>query len=368
MAERGKVVKLGLIGCGRVMETRHLPALRNLPDVAVVAAADLDTDRLKRVADRFHIKHRYTNFLALLDDPAIEAVAVCVPAQFHVEVALAALDAEKHLFIEKPLALSLDESERLIARAAQSPRKVMIGFNLRWQRLVRQARAMIQQRTLGPLALIRTALTSYDENVPEWRKQRNLGGGVLFELAVHHFDLWRFLLQSEVEEVFATSQSQQWEDETATVTARLANGVLATSVFSERTSASNEVEIYGQAGRLRISCSHFDGLEYVSSSSFPGDVRTRLRQMVHTLKELPHGVWRMRQGGDFVASYQAEWRHFLTAIQQDTPVECSLEDGQRALQVVLAAVASASLGQPVKVAQAPRKITPVTAEPTVESR
>jgi len=128
---------------------------------------------------------------ALLDDSAIAAVAVCVPAQFHVEVALAALDAEKHLFIEKPLALSLDESERLIERAAQSPRKVMIGFNLRWQRLVRQARAMIQQRTLGPLALVRTALTSYDENVPEWRKQRNLGGGVLFELAVHHFDLWR---------------------------------------------------------------------------------------------------------------------------------------------------------------------------------
>ncbi len=350
MAGKGKVVRLGLIGCGGVTETRHLPALQNLPGAEVVAVADIDPDRLKRVADRFHIQQRYTNFSALLDNPAIEVVAVCVPAQFHVEVALAALDAGKHLFIEKPLALSLEEADQLIARAGQLPYKVMIGFNLRWHRLMRQARAMIQQGTLGPLALIRTALTSYHENVPEWRKQRNLGGGVLFELAVHHFDLWRFLLQSEVEEVFAVSQSQQWEDETATVTARLANGVLATSIFSERTSESNGVEIYGQTGRLRVSCYHFDGLEYVSSSSFPGDVRTRLRQMVHTLKELPHGALRMRRGGDFLAPYQAEWRHFIDAIQRDALVECTLEDGRRALQVALAAGESVSLGQPVKVA------------------
>jgi predicted dehydrogenase len=78
----------------------------------------------------------------------------------------------------------------------------MVAFNLRWHRLVRQAREVIQRRTLGPLTLIRTALTSYHENVPEWRRRRELGGGALFELAVHHFDLWRFLLQSEVEEVF----------------------------------------------------------------------------------------------------------------------------------------------------------------------
>src|SRR5205807_7757964 len=110
---------------------------------------------------------------------------------------------------------------------------------------------------------------------------RELGGGVFFELAVHHFDLWRFLLRSEVEEVFAVSQSPRWEDETATVTARLANGVLVTSVFSQRTNESNEVEIYGRAGYLRVSCYRFDGLEYVSSSSPPGDVRTRLRQLAH---------------------------------------------------------------------------------------
>jgi myo-inositol 2-dehydrogenase/D-chiro-inositol 1-dehydrogenase len=355
MAETEKVIKLGLIGCGRVAETRHLPVLRNLKGAEVVAVADVDQHRLEQVADKFHIQQRYANFLDLLNEPTIEAIAICVPTQLHVEVALATLEAGKHLFIEKPLALSLDEADRLIARAGQSPHKVMIGFNLRWHRLLRQAQALIQQGVLGPLELMRTAFTSYQQHLPAWRKRRELGGGVFFEMAVHHFDLWRFLLRSEVEEVFAMSRSQQWEDETTTVTARLANGVFVTSFFSERTNASNEVEIHGQAGRVRVSCYHFDGLEYVSSSSSPGDVRARLQQLAHTLKELPRGIWKMRQGGDLIASYRAEWRDFIDAIQLDRPVGCTLEDGRRALEVAVAAIESATLGRPVKIAGGTKK-------------
>ncbi|HEV8712234.1 MAG TPA: Gfo/Idh/MocA family oxidoreductase [Candidatus Binatia bacterium] len=357
MAGRGNVIKLGLIGCGRVAETCHLPALQNLAGAEVVAVADLDPDRLRQVADRFHIKRRSTNFVALLDDPSIEAIAVCVPVQFHAEVALAALKAGKHLFIEKPLALTLEEADRLIACAGPLPRTILVGFNLRWHRLVRQAQRVIKRGVLGPLELMRTAFTSYHETIPEWRKRRALGGGVFFELAVHHFDLWRFLLQSEVEEVFAVSRSSHWEDETATVTARLTNGVFVTSVFSERTNESNEIEIYGQAGCLRVSCYRFDGLEYVSSASLSGDVRTRLRRMVHTLEELPQGAWRMLRGGDLSASYQAEWRHFINAIQHGGPVGCTLADGRQALEVAVAAVESAVLGRPVPVARRPRSAT-----------
>ncbi len=265
------------------------------------------------------------------------------------KVALAALKAEKHLFIEKPLALGLGESDLLIERAKESSSKVMVGFNMRWHRLVRQTRQIIQQGNLGPLQLIRTVLTSYHENIPKWRKHRNLGGGVLFEQAVHHFDLWRFLLQSEVEEVFAMSRSGAWDDDAATVTARMANGVLASSIFSERTRAGNELEIYGQGGHLLVSCYRFDGLECVSSSHAPGGIRSRLRHIAHTLKELPVGVLKLGQAGDFIASYRSEWRHFIDAIRKDTPIESTLGDGWRALQVVLAAVESSLLGLPVEI-------------------
>ena len=233
-------------------------------------------------------------------------------------------------------------------RAGKSSSKVMVGFNLRWHRLVRKAREMVASGVLGKPQSIRSILTSHHEEVPEWRKLRESGGGVLFEQAVHHFDLWRFFLRSEVQEIFVLSRSSQWEDEAATVTGSMRNGVLVSSLFSERTASNNEIEIYGENGVLRISCYRFDGLEFVPNGRHSGDMQARLRRIVrlaHAFPDLPD-AW--RQGGDFVASYRAEWQHFVDSIQNGLPLECTLEDGNRALEVVGAAVDSVSLGRPVR--------------------
>ena len=360
IGSRPRPVRLGLIGCGNVAKNRHLPALRSLRDADVVAVADIEPDRLKQVADKFRIERRYANYRDLLSDPMVEAVAVCAPAYAHTEIALAALDAGKHLFVEKPLALSLDEADRLLERAAQSHCKAMIGFNMRWHRLVRQAREIFERGTLGPVRSIHSVATSrFRTNEPEWLKDRELGGGVLIELGVHSFDLWRFLLQSEIEEVFATSRSDRWDDETAVVVARMASGALASALLSKGTAEQSEMDIYGEQGRLHVSRYRFDGLDFLPALRFPGSVQTRLRSIAHTLAELPQAVVTIRQGGHYVASYRAEWQHFLTAVQHDSPLESTLEDGRRALQVVLAALQSASLGRPVSVAQAVRRITPM---------
>ena len=344
-----RIVTVGLIGCGEVTEFRHLPALQRVSEIRVVSVADVERTRRDLVADRLGIERRYGDAAALLADPGIEAVAVCVPAELHVEMALAALDAGKHVLLEKPLALDAGDADRLSARARGSAAKVILGFNMRWLRHVREARSIVRRGLLGPLEMMRTSFTSHYENLSGWRTRRDRGGGVLFELAVHHFDLWRYLLDTEVEEIVAVSRSRQWEDETATVMARLANGVPVVSVFSERTAATNEIEIFGQAGHLCVSGYHFDGLEVISPASTPGDVRTRLRRAANFLGALPSGVFGMRRGGEFLASYEAEWRHFADVIRCDVPVECSVEDGRRALDVTLAAISSASLGRAVKV-------------------
>ncbi len=355
-------MKLGLIGCGDVTEYKHLIALQRLPEIQVVAVADLDAERLQRVANQFGIARRSTDFHDLLADRSLDAVGICVPAHSHVEVALSALDAGKHLLIEKSLALNLDECDRLIERAQDSSSKIMVGFHMRWHHLVRQARAMIRHGRLGKLEAIRTTWNSpvnYEGNLPGWRNRREQGGGALVEIAVHHFDLWRFLLDSEVEEIFALSRFDGLSDETATVSARMTNGVLASAFFSERTSHDIEVEIYGRKGRLRLCCQHFDGLQWHPLTSVPGSVRTRLRGMAHSLRELPRGILNMRYGS-YLSSYREEWRHFARAIRTGTPVESTLEDGRRALQVVLAAAESASLGVRVQVSRASRTLLPVT--------
>lgn len=348
-----KPLRLGIIGCGRAAESLHLPALQQLPEIEVLALADKHPDCLNKVANRFRIEQRFTDYRQLLEIPGIEAVAVCAPAQFHVEIALAVLETDKHLFVEKPLAITLQECDRLIARSKQTTRKVLVGFNLRHHRLIEETRHLLEQKQLGEIEAIRSNWTSairYHGSMPEWRNQRGLGGGAFFEIAVHHFDLWRYLLHSEIEEIFAFSRSGESHDETVTVCARLANRVIATAIFSERTSDNNELEIYGREGRLCISLFRFDGLDFYSMTNRPGGIAGRLHQFKNLLRELPKGIAIMRRGGDFLLSYQNEWRHFFDVIRHDKPVKSSLEDGRRAVQIILAASESASLGKPVKIA------------------
>lgn len=345
-------IRLGFIGCGRATSELHLPALQRVPRIEISALADSCDQRLRSTADRFNVVARYTDNLRLLDDPEIDAVAVCVPPQHHVELALAVLDAGKHLFVEKPLALSVADCDRLIERAAQSPCKSQVGLNFRQHGLVRQARGMIGRGELGDIELLRCCFTSatrrrYD--LPAWRNRRESGGGVLTEVATHHFDLWRFLLGSEVKEVFVNCRSDETEDLSAAVTARMTNGVCVSAVFSERTYGNNELEVFGLNGWLGLNLYRFDGLESASTLHHAGDLRLRLGKLWHTLTALPGAVSARLRGGDFLLTYQRQWQRFANAILGDGPIDATLEDGRAAVSVASAAVKSAVTGRPVEV-------------------
>lgn len=360
-----KRTKIGLIGCGKVAVNRHLPALQSLREAEVVAAADVDPGRLAYVTHKFQIKRSYVDYEDLLRDPAVEAVGICVPLQLHFEIGLAALDAGKHLLLEKPLAMSLDEADRLIGRAAKTDSKVLVGLNKRWHRLVRQAQQVVRSGRLGPVGLINTIHTTghYKRYVPSWRLRRSQGGGNLIENGTHWYDMWHFFLQSDVEEIFAVSgATERGDDEPCIVTGRTESGVFLNCVLSDFLPDREEIEILGRDCVLRVSLHRADGLEFTPLHTCAGDLRNRLLNMTQFFKSLPQRVLQGRYGGDFNASFCAQWQHFIDCIQRDVPVECTLEDGRRALQVALAAVQSVNTGRPVKVARAPRKILPVVSD------
>jgi myo-inositol 2-dehydrogenase/D-chiro-inositol 1-dehydrogenase len=350
-AGRRTLLNIGIIGCGRVANGLHLPALEHVPEARVLALADVDAGRLQRVADAHGVPARHADHRALIDDPAIDAIAVCVPARQHAEIALEALDAGKHVLVEKPLALSIADADRLVDRAARSDRVAMVGFNLRWHPLVRQARSLITAGALGEISLFRSAMTGsarLQPDTPSWRLSRAEGGGAFLEQGVHHFDLCRVLLGTEVEEVFALSEA---DDAAATISLRTERGVLAGMSFSEATNPVNEIDVYGSAARIHVSCFRFDGLERASTASVGGDPRTRLSGVSRWLRAVASGVGHLRRGGVFRASYVDEWAHFARCVETGTPVEATLEDGRRALEIALAAAESASSGRPIQVAR-----------------
>jgi predicted dehydrogenase len=283
----------------------------------------------------------------LLDDVDVDVVAVCVPPRLHGVVALAALAAGKHVFIEKPLAVSLGDCDRLIEYAARSPHRAMVGFNLRWHRLVRRAREMVQRGDLGPLELIRTTFTNGGRlrGSADWNTRERVGA--VMDLGVHHFDLWRYLTGAEVTSVSASIRSSDPDGQCGVVTASMDNGLLVTSVFSDQTSETNEIEIFGRHGSIRVSCYRFDGLKLIPARSSQDSRRTLPARIFATLQEISGAAARASRGGDFRSSYAAEWRHLADSIRHDTPVECPLEDGRQAVQISLAAMTSASECRPV---------------------
>ena len=357
-------LRLAIIGCGLAVEQCHLPALRKIAGLALVALVDSDLARLNRIADRAGVRRRHTDYRTMLNDAGVDLVAVCAPPQLHAEIGLAVFDAGMHLFMEKPLALSLHDADRLVERTAGAGGKALIGFNLRWHRLIRRARSIIDGGGLGPLATIHTTFTSasaFPREVSAWRQRHDWGGGVLFDLGIHHFDLWRFLAGSEVEELFVHRRTDGPGHDRATVCAMMANGVLVTSSFSHGVSDTNELDICGAKASLRLSCYRSDSLRVYENDAPSGAVRHWPGDAVQALRNVPQSFARLFDGGDIIASYRAQWQHFVDAIRNGAPIKASFEEGRSALQIALAAVQSASNGQPVRLAQAAGTTAPLAA-------
>jgi len=333
-----------------VTETRHLAALRGVRGVEAVALADVDAARLSKVADAYGVARRYEDWRGLVSDEPVDAVAVCVPPALHAEVALATLDAGKHVFVEKPLALALEECDRLDAAAARSEAsKVTVGFNMRFHRLVREARETLARGELGRVKLVRTVFASGTRarpEYPEWRRRRESGGGALFELGTHHFDLLRFVTGQEAREVYASCDET---DETSVVTLKTDGDVQVVTALSEGTCEGHELEFYGERGWMRVSCYRADGIERLDAGQYAGSVRARLDNVARTLRALPRVLAQARRGGDYVNSYAEEWRHFAEAVRGRVEVGATLEDGRRALEIALAAAESSRTGRAVKI-------------------
>ena len=350
---------IGLIGCGHIAQLRHVPALRRLRGARVVAVADTDPGALSAVGDALGVERRHALAASLLAEPEVDAVGVVVPAKAHAAVVLAALDAGKHVLVEKPLAHDLGECDRMVEAAARRPGLVtMVGFNLRFHRLLRAARSVVASGRLGSIDSLSAVTTGCAAGVdPEtyltgWRGSRADGGGALLEKGPHHYDLWRWVLASEAVEVSALSRSAASDDEAAVVIGRMESGALVSSVLGHAEADSHELTLHGSRGTLEVGLHEFDGLRLRMAGTYAGSVSWRLRRTAAALAGAPRALAGLRGGGDFVASYHGEWRHFLRCIRGEAAVESGIEDGREAARIALATVEAARTGEAVAVSRA----------------
>ena len=340
-------VRLALLGCGEVVRAKHLPALRRIADVQVLAVCDINRDRCQALARQFNIPVATAEPSDIFAMTNVDAVGVCTNPGSHAKLALEAMRAGKSVYVEKPLALTVEECAQLVAEAGRAGVTAMTGFHMRFHRLVAAAHEKLKQGSIGPVQSVRVVWHSPrgDRDIPAWKTRREEGGGALIEIAVHHFDLVRFLLGGEFASLRALSRDGARHDESGVVVARLTDGTLVSGEFSERTPHEIEIVVSGLKGVMRLDCLKFDGLEIRASNEVPGAPALRLRSISKFAASLPAGVKSMRRGGDYLISYENAWRHFLNCLRSGAKPSCTFEDGLRAVETVRAALQSAATGE-----------------------
>jgi predicted dehydrogenase len=188
-------LRVGVIGAG--VGALHLAAYTQIPQVEIVALAGLDDDRVRRVAAEYHVPRTYREYEQLLAAPDIDAVSVCLPNILHMPVSIAALQAGKHVLVEKPLARNPDEGRALVTAAQEHERILMVSFDKRYRGDVQWIKQYIDSGAIGRIyyAKAHWMRRAGIPRIGSWFvSKEQAGGGPLIDLGVHVLDIAMYLM------------------------------------------------------------------------------------------------------------------------------------------------------------------------------
>ena len=251
-----KRLTLGVIGVGRIAMA-HLNAVMDLKDqIELVAIADLRADRAKEIAEEFAVRNAYSDYHDLLAKREIEAVIVCLPNHLHHHVCMDAARAKKHILVEKPMAMNLQEADEMIEEARAHEVTLMVGQSRRFSDAMKEIHKRLDE--LGsPFRIDISFLVSFPQPPTDWWKSSEKAGGLVILLqGSHSVDTILWLLNKIPSTVFSLSkrQSSLWEGEDeADIVLGFESGELATVHLSLSTSPYlHETTIVGPKGTMRL--------------------------------------------------------------------------------------------------------------------
>ena len=202
------MIRVGIIGCGKIAQVRHLPEYAANPNAQVVAYYDKNMARAEEMAAKYGGKV-YDSFYQLIDEPDIDAVSICVENRSHAEICTAALYAGKHVLCEKPMAVTLAECESMVAAAERNGKHLMIGHNMRFNPVHRKARKLLESGIIGDVITFRSVFGNsgpegWSPDRDAWFFDKNKAAmGALSDMGIHKVDLLQYLLGQKVIETTA---------------------------------------------------------------------------------------------------------------------------------------------------------------------
>jgi predicted dehydrogenase len=336
-------LRFGIIGCGRVAP-RHAQSIKQIADAELIAAADVIETRAIHFQEEYGLKP-YTDYKELLARDDIDVVNICTPSGMHADLGIEALEAGKHVIVEKPIALSTVDADRLIETSRRVNRKLCVILQNRYNPPMKDLYAAVHSGKIGRVLLGNATVRwyrpqSYYED--GWHGTWVMDGGALMNQSIHHIDALQWIM-GDVETVFAftgTLAHKMEAEDTGVVVLRFKNGALGSIEGSTVTYPQNlegSVTIFGERGSLKVGGT---ALNRKVMWKIQGELEMESEIITHDIVDPP---------SVYGNSHRHVIQDMIQAIREDRMPATHGTEGKRSLAVVEAIYESARTGRTVEV-------------------
>jgi myo-inositol 2-dehydrogenase/D-chiro-inositol 1-dehydrogenase len=332
-------LNIGVIGAGRIGKVHAENLVMRVPGARVLAIADVALALAQETAARLNLPSAVADYRRILDNPTVQAVVICSATDTHSRMIIEAAQAGKHVFCEKPIDHSLDKIDAALTAVEQAGVKLQVGFNRRFDPNYARVRQAVASGEIGQPHLLH--IISRDPAPPPISYVK-VSGGIFLDITIHDFDMARFLIGSEVEEVYTAAGvrvdpaiGEAGDLDTALVVLKFANGVIG-SIDNSRQAVygyDQRVEVFGSQGAISTANQH------------PNSATLSTAESVR--RDLPLNFFMER----YTESYGRELQAFVDAVLNDRPVPVSGKDGRVPVVIGLAARKSYDENRPVRTAE-----------------
>jgi myo-inositol 2-dehydrogenase/D-chiro-inositol 1-dehydrogenase len=332
----GDFLHVGIIGAGRIGRIHAETLAFRIPEARVAAIADVNRQAAEELANHCRIAEVASSSEDILADPRIDAVLICSSTDTHAGLIAAAAKSGKHIFCEKPIARALGEIDCALQAVEKAGVKLQIGFNRRFDANFARVRRAVADGEIGQPSLMH--ITSRDPGPPPLAYVR-VSGGIFVDMTIHDFDMARFVIGDEVEEVYTAGAvhvdaeiGKAGDLDTALIVLRFRNGVIGTIDNSRRAAYGYDqrIEILGSRGKIE------------TDNCYPNTAQVSTDKAV--CRDLPLNFFMER----YRESFAAELQEFVAAVREDRPTPVTGIDGRIPIQMALAARKSYDEHRPVR--------------------
>lgn len=358
-----KKIKVGIIGCGGIANGKHLPVLAKMPDVEIVAFCDLIQERAEEAAKKYGVPNALvcTDYHKLLADPTIDNVRVLTQNAAHCRITVDALNAGKHVLVEKPMCITPDEAREMIEARDRSGKILAVGYQHKFDADVVYMKDEIADGVLGEIYFAKCRVVRR-RGVPTWgvfTQKKEQGAGPLFDIATHALDEILYMMDNYAPKMVVGTMYDKLKDQP-----NCANpfGPWDVRKFDVEDSAFGFIVMQNGA-TIMLECSWLlntsesnGGVNYLlcgtkaGADNYTGKLRLNTVKHDRMVDECPNfsaGGVAFFEGGKGMSNTEAEQRNFIDATTKKCELINTAERAAVVTEILYAIMRSAQTGEPV---------------------